>query len=180
MKCYKKVYAVFYKISKILAYISVIAVLFITVMTTIDVVLRLISERTPLNMFVKGTYESTQLFLILIVFFAYAITEFSNGHVGVSIVTDKLPKTVREIVGIVVNAIEAVFCFILTYVCWLQTAAHISSKMTSSVLFIPFSPFSFCMTVGALLFAISLVLKCINNIISFIKHGDEWEQELLH
>lgn len=179
MKNYKKVYSAFYKISKIFAYIAVIAVLFITVMTTIDVVLRLVSEHTPLNMFVKGTFEFTQLFLILIVFFAYAITELDNGHVKVSIITDKLPKVPKEILHIVVRGIESVFCFVLAYACWLQTTAHISGKITSSVLFIPFTPFSLCMTIGVLLFAISIVLKFINSIISFVKKGDEWEQELM-
>ena len=176
MKNYKKVYSAFYKLSKILAYISVISVLFITVMTTVDVVLRLISERTPLNLFVKGTFEFTQLFMILIVFFAYAVTELDNGHVRVSIITDKLPKIPKEILDIIVRAISAVFCFVLTYACWLQTAAHIEGHITSSVLFIPFTPFSLCMTIGVLLFGISMVFKFINSIITFAKKGDEWEQ----
>lgn len=179
MKGYKKVYSAFYKISKILAYISMISVLFITVITTVDVVLRLISERTPINLFVKGTFEFTQLFLILIVFFAYAITELDNGHVKVSIVTEKLPRVPKQILNIIVRAIVAVFCFILTYTCWLQTAAHIAGKITSSVLFIPFTPFSLCMTIGVLLFAISMVLKLINSIISFVKKDENWEQELV-
>ncbi len=179
MNSYKKVYAAFYKLSKILAYISMISVLFITVITTVDVVLRLISERTPLNMFVKGTFEFTQLFLILIVFFAYAITELDNGHVRVSIVTDKLPKIPKQYLNIVVRAVVAIFCFILTYTCWLQTVAHMEGKITSSVLFIPFTPFSFCMTVGVLLFAIAMVLKFINSIITVVKKDDNWEQELV-
>lgn len=178
MKNYIKVYRAFYKISKIVAHIAMIAMLFITVMTTVDVVLRLISEYTPLNMFVKGTVEFTQLFMILMVFFAYAITELDNGHVKVSIITDKLPKLPKEILDIIVRAIVAVFCFILTYVCWLQTVAHMEGHITSSVLFIPFTPFSLCMTIGVLLFAISMVLKFINSIITFVKKGDEWEQEL--
>ena len=179
MKNYKKVYAAFYKISKILAYISMISVLFITVITTVDVVLRLISELTPLNMFVKGTFEFTQLFLILIVFFAYAITELDDGHVRVSIITDKLPKVPKRILNIIVRAIVAIFCFVLTYACWLQTAAHIEGKITSSVLFIPFTPFSLCMTIGVLLFAIAMVLKFINSMISLVKKDEKWEQELV-
>lgn len=179
MKNYVKVYNAFYKLSKALSYIAIIAVLFITIMTTVDVVLRLISEHTPLNMFIKGTFEFTQLFMILIVFFAYAITELDNGHVRVSIITDKLPKLPKEILDVIVRAIVSVFSFILTYACWLQTAAHIEGHITSSVLFIPFTPFSLCMTIGVLLFAISMVLKFINSIITLVKKGDDWEQELM-
>lgn len=179
MKNYKKVYAAFYKFSKGIAYISMISMLIITVLTTVDVVLRLISQATSANMFVKGTYEFTQLFMILMVFFAYAITELDNGHVKVAIVTEKLPKVPKHILDVIVRAIVMIFCFILTYTCWLQTAAHIDGAITSSVLFIPFTPFSLCMTIGAALFAVSMVLKFINSIITLVKKDDVWEQELV-
>lgn len=179
MNNYKKVYAYFYKISKGVAYISMISMLVITVLTTVDVVLRLISQATSANLFIKGTFEFTQLFMVLMVFFAYAVTEMDNGHVKVAIVTEKLPKTPKHILDLIVRGIVTVFCFILTYTCWLQTAAHIDGAITSSVLFIPFTPFSFCMTIGAALFTVSMVLKFINSIITLVKKEEAWEEELV-
>jgi TRAP-type C4-dicarboxylate transport system, small permease component len=180
MKNYRKVYAAFYKISKAVAYISMISMLIITVLTTVDVVLRLISQATSANLFVKGTFEFTQLFMILMVFFAYSITELDNGHVNVVIVTEKLPAVPKHILNIIVRGIVLVFCFIFTYTCWLQTSAHIDGAITSSVLFIPFTPFSLCMTIGAALFTVSIALKFINSIITLIKKDDTWEEELVN
>lgn len=179
MKNYKKMYSVFYKISKGITCISVVIVLILTVLTTVDVILRLISQVTPINVFVKGTYEFTQLFMILIVFLAYAITEMDNGHVKVSIVTEKLPRLPKHILHVVVCGITAAFAFVLAYTCYLQTLSHIQGAITSSVLFIPYTPFSLCMTIGVVLFAVSLTLKFINSIITLVKKDEAWEQELI-
>lgn len=179
MKKYQKVYAVFYKITKIAAYIAMVAMLVITVLTTVDVVLRLISQITPLNMFVKGTMEITELFMVLIVFFSYAITELDNGHVKVAIVTEKLPRLPQHILSVITRGIVVVFGFFLTYTCGLQMQAHLSGKITSSVLFIPFTPFSMCMTIGAALFTVSMILKFINSIITLSTKKEGWEQEVV-
>ena len=179
MKKYNTVYSAFYKISKIVAHIAMVAMLIITVLTTVDVVLRLLSQVTSLNLFVKGTYEFTQLFMILMVFFAYAVTELDNGHVKVAIVTEKLPKIPKHILDVIVRVIVTIFCFILTYTCWLQMKEHMNGAITSSVLFIPFTPFSMCMTIGVALFSVSMVLKLINSIITLVRNDDEWAKELV-
>ena len=174
MKKYLAVRSVFYKISKIIAYISMAAMMFVTILTTVDVILRLVSSATGANVFVQGTYEVTQLFMTLMVFLVYAVTERDDGHVNVTILTAKLPMIPRHILKVIVNGITTVFITLLTYCSWQQAVSYKNGGVTSTVLFIPYLPFAFLMTVGILMLDIIFIFKFINSIITTVK-GDEWD-----
>ena len=132
MDGYKKVYRVLYKISHVLSWIAVAAVIVITIMTTIDVIIKLISRVTTLNMYINGMYEFTQMFMILMVFLAYALAEFTDTHVRVQIVTSKLKPQARRILDFIIRIIMAVFMVILTYSCILQNQAHIKGNLQTA------------------------------------------------
>ena len=180
MKQYKKIYNIVYQINKGFSYIAIAAVLFVAILTTVDVILRLISRTSSeLNMYVNGMYELTQMLMILMIFLAYGVTEFNNGHVGVNIFTSKLKPTARRILKLITDIIMFAFLIILIYSCILQNQAHISGSLTTSVLFLSYTPFTLAMTLGVVLFAIAMLFKIMNDVISIKRKDDAWADYLI-
>lgn len=179
MKGYKNIYKFFYKVSEVVSVVASVAALLIIVLTTIDVILRIISKTSPdINMYVKGNYELTQMLMIPLICLAYALTEMDNGHVKVALITEKMGPKGKLISTCITNFLAFAMCGFLFYSCIMQNIVHVSGKLETSVLFIPFAPFSIIMTVGIGLFAICLLLKFINSIIIITHKDKDWEKQL--
>lgn len=177
MKSYLRIQTIIKSISRILAYIAAFALLFIMFLTTVDVILRLIADVAHTEVYVQGTYELTQLFMIIIIFLAYAATEWDDGHVKVSILTEKLPHSVKETLQLVVHIILAVFVFLVTYCSWEQSMTYLNGNVSSVVLFLPYAPFAMVMTFGMLMFGICFVFKVIDDVLKRVSKRQNYHMD---
>ena len=179
MKLYKSIYRGNYKISTAISVISMIAALVVIVLTTIDIILRLISKISPdINLFVKGNFEITTMLMVPMIFFAYAITELEDTHVKVQLIAEKFKPAGKRIIHCITSFIAVVMGVFLVWSCFLQNQAHFQGNQTTSVLFWSYKPFSVIMTIGAIVFTLCLILKFVGNVISIGQTGEDWMTDL--
>jgi TRAP-type C4-dicarboxylate transport system permease small subunit len=112
-----------------------------------------------------GTYELVSLFSAALIGLSLAQCAVKNGHIAVTIVTDKLPKRFQELIDGVMTLLG--LCF-WSLAAWQVVVYGISLKSTgvvSPTTQIPFYPFVFLIAFG--LFALCLVL--FRNLAQFAK-----------
>lgn len=179
MKPYKSIYKGIYKLSTAISVISMVAALVVIVLTTIDIILRLISKISPdINLFVKGNFEITTMLMIPMIFFAYAITEMEDTHVKVQLIAEKLKPAGKRIMHCFTSFLAVVMGFFLCWSCFLQNKAHFDGNQTTSVLFWSYKPFSVIMTIGCIVFTLCLIMKFVGNVISIGQKGETWMEDL--
>ena len=101
----KKIHSALSTFTRYISWAGLAATFFLMVVTTIDVILR----KLPINASITGSYDMTEMGMVVIVFFGIAYFQSEHGHVRVEMFVEKFPYTVRCIVEGVVNLVEAVF-----------------------------------------------------------------------
>ena len=153
----KKIHSALSRFTKYISWAGLAATFFLMIVTTVDVILR----KLPINASVKGSYDMTEMGMVVIVFFGIAYFQSEHGHVRVEMFVEKFPHTLRCIVEGIVNLVEAVFGALMCYAAFQQISTLYARGVSTSVAHIPHWPFAIFMTVGLLLFTIFLVLAGI-------------------
>jgi TRAP-type C4-dicarboxylate transport system permease small subunit len=161
------------KLVRNLAQASMWAVFIIGFIIFADVVLRRISTKLA----ILGTYELTELFMIVIVFLAFGITEFDGENIQVDMVVVKLPWRLRRTIEGCMTAISAVLCAFLCYAGILQTGTLFKSGQFTAVLFIPKWPVGVIMAVGLGFLTIVLAMHTVQYFMQAFKN-EKPENEL--
>ena len=162
----KKIHSALTQFTKYISWAGLAATFFLMVVTTVDVILR----KLPVNASVKGSYDMTEMGMVVIVFFGIAYFQSEHGHVRVEMFVEKFPHTVRCIVEGIVNLVEAVFGGLMCYAAFQQISTLYERGVSTSVAHIPHWPFAVFMTIGLLLFTIFLVL---DGIMCFQRIGEK-------
>jgi len=139
-----------------LSYASMVIVFFLVCMTTVDVIIR---KLTPLN--IMGSYELTEMGMVIILWIAIAYYQVFKGHIRVTMLVEKFPEKVRLFLEILVHLFGAVimaFCF---YAGVLRVQADLAKQLSTAVLHIPQFPFSIVMVIGEALFCLMLLIDAI-------------------
>ena len=102
--------------------ISAVLILFIMIVTVVDVVLRYIFK-APL----KGAYEFSEIFFLSSVFLGTAYTQLCRGHVKVDLLVSRLSSKVNLILEICMLLIALPICGLLT---WQGAEAFLKSFST--------------------------------------------------
>lgn len=153
----KKIHSALSRFTKYISWAGLAATFFLMCVTTVDVILR----KLPVHASVKGSYDMTEMGMVVIVFFGIAYFQSEHGHVRVEMFIEKFPYTVRCIVEGVVNFVEAIFGALMCYAAFQQISTLYSRNAGTSVIHIPHWPFAIFMTIGLLLFTIFLILDGI-------------------
>ena len=134
--------------------------------TTIDVILRKVSDIS-----VRGSYEMTEMGMVVLIFFGIAALQVARGHVRVDMFAEKFPRTFRLVLDVVVMVIETAVMGLMTYCGVLKLLADFDRGLGTAVLGIPTWPFAVLMTLGLLLFTALLLIDAIISALSIFK-GD--------
>lgn len=166
----KKLHSVLSSFTKHISWAGLAATFFLMIVTTVDVILRAIAKNVGngLSLSVKGSYDMTEMGMVVIVFFGIAYFQSEHGHVRVEMFVEKFPYVVRCILEGVVNFVEAIFGALMCYAAFQQISTLYTRGNGTSVIHIPHWPFAVFMTIGLLLFTIFLVL---DGIMCFQKIG---------
>jgi len=162
------------KISKGLAQISMWAIFAITFILVVDIVLRF----TTVSMSILGTYELTELFMIVIIYLALAVTQYEKDHIHVVMLIEKFPWRFRTFVETVIFAFTAYLSYMLFYAAVLQAQTVAYRGLTTQVLFIPQLPFVVLMAIGLLVLAIVFTLDTVKYAIMAITNKKPANAEL--
>lgn len=170
----KKVDSAVSKICNFISYISMGAVLVMMFMMIVDIVLRLTVRKGLL-----GSYEMTELLMVIVMFLAFSYTQMHKGHVRVSMFVDMAPMKVRLFIQGIIEIIAAVVTALMTYAAFVQAGKYAVDKATTAVLYIPYAPFGYIMSIGMLIFTFILLVDAIKTIIQAI-HYDGPAHPSLH
>ena len=105
-------------------------------LTSVDVVGRYFFNRPIL-----GAYDLTQLMMIIVVFFCIAYTQIEKGHVGITIVVDRLSKKAQNVIGCAGNFLGLFFFSLIAWQNIAQANLMRINGATTASLGIPTYPF---------------------------------------
>ena len=141
---------------KVVAFTAGFGLLFMMVLTTVDVVLRFL--KLPLS----GSYELIEYAMALTLGFSITAAAHTRTHITVDILTQKLKRNTEKVLAAVATLVAAFY----TFPCFWQTTLQIkemhASKMTSAVLHISVYPFTAVVAISLLLTAIVLIADVFN------------------
>jgi len=139
------------KIVAIIYYIGVAFVVFLALMTGIDVL-----GRYAFNMPVRGGVDLTELLLVVIVTCGIVVTTAEDNHISVDSVFDKLPPHGKKILLIFGSVVSVLMFAIFVWQGGIGTIDAIRSAKGTLMLEIPVFPFKFILALG---FFISLIFS---------------------
>lgn len=151
------------RITKYITFIGLAVIFVLMIITTVDVILRAISKAVGdgLALSIKGSYDMTEMGMVIIVFFGIAYFQSHRGHVRVEMFVEKFPYVVRCIIEGIVNLVEGGFGALMCYACFQQISRLQSRGVSTATIHIPHWPLAIFMTIGMLLFTIFLFLDGI-------------------
>ena len=162
MAIYNKIYGAVKKLSTGLNFISVIITFAVMLMLMTDIILR-----NAFKTSILGTYELTEMAMIVVVFCGFAYTQLQKGHVRVDMFVGMMPKKLQAVIDLIIMLITTALCAVMTYCAFGKAAADMARGTATSVLKVPFFPFAYFMAAGMTVFTIVLVFTVVNDIIKF-------------
>ena len=153
--CFEKV---FNKIEDFLQFLSNVALIFIMLIISIDVL-----GRNFFNKPLKGTYEMTELVAALLVFFALAITHRHGDHITIDFLVERFNRKVQHWVNGVIEVCISFLLFYMSTHIFANGARMMERNATTTDLSIPTGPFLYITGIALIIFAITAFMKAINH-----------------
>ncbi len=110
-----KISSAFVRCEKVLTSISWLVTLAVTLMIVVDILLRAVFKH-PL----PASWEICELMMPWIVFTAFAYTLTIDAHVRVSLLVERVPLRVRQIMIILSELVSLIICALITYFAWVH------------------------------------------------------------
>lgn len=122
--------------------LAAVALFGIMVLTLIDV-----SGRKALSHSVPGSLEMTELMLVIVIFAGLPLVSLAGEHVVFDSLDPWLPRGVRRVQGLLIDACVAAGLFGLAWVMWDMASQMAGYGETTAQLKLPKAPFVFGMSV---------------------------------
>lgn len=165
----KKIDKVFDKVCGAFGVISVLCVLGVIVLITVDVVIRKFGGN------VKGAYELTERLLMCMVFAGLVYTECKHGHICVTMLLGALPRALRFVIFGLMQLGSAATCLYLAYASYLQTGVSLKTGTCTTVLQIPLYPFYAFECLCMVVFGVTLIWASAKSFTA-IKNNEQAEE----
>lgn len=153
-----------YPISKVANHIASVILFFMMFLTIADVFLRKVFSRSIL-----GTVELTEFMMVVLVFFALAHTEVSNGHVRVDLIMSRFGERAQTLVDMITQFVCFLLFGLVTWSALVHSARMKASGEVSQDLWLPIYPFVYIVAVGCALLTLTLLTKFLMALIGRIK-----------
>ena len=158
---YNKIKGHIVKFCRAISMGAVAAILVIMFIVVIDIILRYVTAEAA----IRGTYELSEMAMVIIIFLSLAVTQIEKEHIRVTLIIDKLPFRARAYEDAVVSAVMAVMAFITFYAGILLAMDNFQSGQYTAVLYIPRYPFALIMSVGLLALTIAFAFDTVDYLI---------------
>ena len=139
---------------------SAAIILFMMLLTTLDVVLRYAFNR-PL----VGVYELQEFMLVGVVFLALAYIQSSNGHIYVDLLSNRFSERGQAVLGVFSHAASLLIFGLITWQGGLRAwTALVTGQSREGLISYPLWPAKWILTIGAGFFCVRLALDIAINI----------------
>ena len=150
--------------AKAINYLGAAVLVSIMVLTGADVTLRYL-----FNSPITGSYELTEVLMVVIVAFGLAYCASEKGHVRVDLVVSRLPRRAQAVMNFIASLAFLSIFVIITWQSIYREQAMIEATVTTYVLFIPLFPFAFVVTVGSAILCLVLLAQTIEYLDQVVK-----------
>jgi len=145
-------------LNKILLIVGSVAVLFLMSLATVNVVLRFF-----FNAPYRGAYELVGFMGAIVIAFALGYTQKRKDHIVVDILTEKFPKRVNRVLDGINYFITTIFFAIVSWQVFIWGMKISKSGEVSETLKIMFHPFIYSVSLGFVVFSLTLVIDFLKN-----------------
>ena len=126
--------------------------------------------RYAFNKPLVGTWETSEVWLALLVFFGWGYTQFMKGHVTVEVIVVHLSVKTRTILNVVTSFIALIVFILVVWQAAVYAMRTLDQGMVIAVINWPLGPFQFFVCLGALLLCLVFILQIIQSLL-IIKSG---------
>jgi len=146
-------------VTKVVNGIGTGILLLMVLLEGVNVILRYFVRRP-----MPGTVELEELMLVVLVFLGVAYTAVQKRHVKVDLVLSRLPHSVRAVIDSITTLLSLVLCFLLVWRVIVYALAGWERGAASSILRVPFFPFTFLVAFGSALLGIALLVELLRSL----------------
>lgn len=147
---------------------SIIALVAILLIMFVDITLRY-----TIKVSILGAYEIIEYLMVIAITFCMAHTEMHNGHVKVSMLTERFGPRLYQITRSFGYLIQSVMLFFVMFAN-IQQAHYIkTAHSTSAIHKIPAYPFYYVIAVGFGIFGLVMLLQTIETICNSPRHDED-------
>ncbi|HEU5293414.1 MAG TPA: TRAP transporter small permease [Burkholderiaceae bacterium] len=139
--------------------LAAVALFAIMILTLIDV-----SGRKALSQSVPGSLEMTELLMVVTIFAGLPLVSLAGEHVVFDSLDPWLPRRVRRVQGLCVDAACAIGLLGLSWVMWTMAAQRATDGQTTAQLKLPIAPFVYGMSVLCAVTAIVHVMLMLRPV----------------
>ena len=127
-----------------------------------------IMGRKLFNFTISGIIEIVQYGMLTVMSLSMARTTFTGGHVSVSIITSRLPKSARCIIEFLGMMLSAALIIAATYICIEYIPKTVASGQVTENYKIPFYLIYSVMTFGLVTSALTFIVNAFNAVLTTI------------
>lgn len=140
------------KISGAGFWLSAAGVCVVTVLITVDVILRLLGHP------ILGSYEVISIVMTVVVFASFAYGQREKRHIHVTMFIRRLPAAARLVVFGMTSLLSTAIVGCAAYAAFSQAGSAVDSGSATGVLEIPFYPFYYIEGLALALFTLVLLI----------------------
>lgn len=129
-------------------------------LTVFDIV-----ARSLFRMPILGSYEITQFLLAIFVLLGIGYTEQVDGHVKVTLFSERMPRRLRIGFDIFVSFLSSILFAVVVWKGWIHAVNAFHSGLSSDILRIPAYPFLFILPLGAGFLCLEIIIKLFTLIV---------------
>ncbi|MCX7678160.1 MAG: TRAP transporter small permease [Spirochaetes bacterium] len=133
--------------------LSAASILFVMLITVLDVILRRLFTPLP------GAYDVVSVVSSFIISFSLGYTSLQKGHIAVDFVFQKLPEKAARFLAAANELIASIFFAVLSWQSFCFAKRSLAAGEVSPTVQLPFYPFILGVSLGALLLSLILFLN---------------------
>ena len=147
--------------------LSGIAIVVIMIAVIADV-----SRRGILNQPIAGVYEISEMLMVLIVFFGFALTEARGRHIRVEVLTRRLPSRTQLFLELLAPIIGIFLYGVICIGSWECAAMSWATKeYTGGLVSIPLYPSRFVLSIGCFFVVVRFLISAVHSVFSLFGKG---------
>jgi len=167
----KTINKIFDGLSNVFRYISGAIIVFMMLITSIDVILRL-----AFNDGFIFTVELMGICLMLVIYFAMLPTQMSNNHLHVTMLALLFPKKLRYFLWGLFELASAVICAYMAVQAFSICERHATMNLVPITLGWPQAPFEYVANVALIVFAVGQLLCAVKTFIAIF--NEDYQEEV--
>ncbi|MGD8562434.1 MAG: TRAP transporter small permease [Desulfarculaceae bacterium] len=155
MSPYEQIKRITQRATRFLAYAGMILLIPMMLLTSAEVVGRGVWSRP-----IPGTLELSSYMLSIFILLGVAYTHQVKGHVKVTMLTSRLPRSLAVIMDMITTLLSI---FIMLVLCWQGWVKGIEERTVSDMLRIPQLPFRLLVSLAAFFLTLELLIDFIEQ-----------------